>query len=106
MPEIEITGEGIMIKCFPSKIYLNLLTKSLELNMEDKNGGLNGGKSDSDIEKDILNFITLIPNITQLQLSTKLGVPLRTIQRCISNLKEQKAIERYGSKKKGYWVIK
>lgn len=43
--------------------------------------------------------------ITQIELSNETGIPLRTIKRNISILKENGYIQRVGSKKKGYWKI-
>ncbi len=108
MPEIDIGNQGIMIKCTPSKLYLNLLKTSNNKN-DGINGGINGGiniiKTDSDIEIEILDLIKITSNITQVDLSVKLNVPLRRIQRCIANLKEKHILERRGSNKKGHWII-
>ena len=45
------------------------------------------------------------PNITQPQLSLKLGFGKTTIQNCISVLKKKEYIERIGSNKDGYWRV-
>ena len=42
------------------------------------------------------------PNPTQSQLSSRLGKGLRTVQRALASLQDQKLVERMGSNKKGY----
>ena len=45
------------------------------------------------------------PNLTQPQLSSRLGRSLRTVQRALASLQEEGSIERVGSNKKGYWKV-
>jgi len=53
----------------------------------------------------ILNELKNKNNMTQKELSEKLGISLRTIKRDIIILKESGYIERVGAKKNGYWKI-
>ena len=53
----------------------------------------------------ILNELKNKNNITQQELSEKTGMSLRTIKRNIDMLKEERFIERVGSKKTGHWKI-
>lgn len=110
MPEIEINTEGIIIKCTPSKIYLDLLATETDSLNDTKTGTLNGTKTGtlnsfenlSDIEQNIISSLFKNPNATQNDLSKILNIPLRTIKRCMSSLKEQNIILRTGSNKKGF----
>ena len=53
----------------------------------------------------ILNELKNKNNITQKELSEKTGMSLRTIKRNIDILKEDRYIERVGSRKTGHWKI-
>ena len=55
----------------------------------------------SKIEKLILESILESPEITQVNIATKLDKAPKTIQRGITSLKEKGIIERIGSNKKG-----
>lgn len=121
MPEIEINTEGIMINCSPSKRYIDLLSKTkdehLPLNIEknvplnvplnvQKNVPLNNYNKLSKNEKQILNIIISNRRITQTEIANIIKITSKTVQRGISTLKKHGIIERVGSKKSGYWIIK
>ncbi len=59
----------------------------------------------TDNEIKLLELLKVNPNITQVELSSKLDVSRRTISTILSNLKEKKKIERVGSDRKGYWKV-
>ena len=44
-------------------------------------------------------------NISQNEVSEITGIPLRTVERSISNLKKKEIAKRIGSKRLGYWVV-
>lgn len=73
-----------------------------------ENVGIRNGINDglTKMEKDVLFYLNQNPKDTLANLSLKLNVTKRTIERTISQLKEKNVIERIGSKKSGYWKIK
>lgn len=97
-----------MVKCNPSKIYMDLLNemkgKNVQINVH-KNVQINDYGNLSKIEKQILDIILEKPKITQVNIATQLKITPKTIQRGIATLKEKGKIERIGSNKKGYWKI-
>ena len=132
MPEIDINNEGIMIRCVPSKQYIKLLSESSEnspinnpinnpindpLN-DPLNNPLNDPLNDplnisdnrfnflTDNEKLVLKLLLKKPCVTQNELTKELNLALKTIKRAMMSLKDNGIIERRGSKKKGYWIIK
>lgn len=106
IPEIEIKTSGVMVKCNPSKIYMDLLNemkgKNVQINVH-KNVQINNYDKLTKIEKQILDIILENPEITQVTIASMLEITPKTVQRGISKLKENKIIERVGSNKKGYW---
>lgn len=46
------------------------------------------------------------PNITQKQLSAILGVTRTAVQKHIKYLRDNDYLERVGSNKNGYWLVK
>ncbi len=97
-----------MIKCNPSKTYMELLNKmkgkNVQINVH-KNVQINDYEKLSKIEKLVLEIILENPEITQVNIATKLDKAPKTIQRGIASLKEKGIIERIGSNKKGYWKV-
>lgn len=108
IPEIEIKRSGVMVKCNPSKTYMDLLSKmkgkNVQINVH-KNVQINAYEKLTKIEKLILEIILEQPEITQVNIAIKLDTTSKTIQRGIASLKEKGIIERVGSNKKGYWEI-
>jgi len=108
IPEIEIKTSGVMVKCNPSKIYMDLLNemkgKNVHKNVH-KNVQINNYKKLTKIEKNILDIISENPEITQVHIANKLKTTTKTVQRGIKTLKENGIMERVGSNKKGYWRI-
>ena len=47
----------------------------------------------------------MAPDETADELSVKVGVTKRTIERALARLQEKGKIERIGSKKSGSWVV-
>ncbi|MFR7873937.1 MAG: ATP-binding protein [Christensenellales bacterium] len=104
LPEVEIKNSGVMVKCVPSKVYMELLDK-----MKGKNGPANDPVNDpvnlDEIERKILEIIKDNASITRKDLSKLLYLSETTIKRKLSNLKQHNIIERLGSDKKGSWRI-
>ena len=78
--------------------------KNVQINVH-KNVQINDYEKLSKIEKLILEIILENPEITQVNIATKLDRAPKTIQRGIASLKEKGIIERIGSNKKGYWKV-
>lgn len=108
IPEIEIKTSGVMVKCNPSEIYMDLLNemkgKNVQINVH-KNVQINDYANLTKIEKQILDMILGNPQITQINMADRLNTTPKTVQRGIATLKEKGIIERIGSNKKGYWEI-
>ena len=86
------------------------------------NGGKVGGKAGGDggkvggncdintdesvgYEADIIRYVRLHPNATQRTINTAIGVPLRTIQRIMSQLQKKGILIREGSRRLGQWKV-
>ena len=71
-----------------------------------KNVQINDYEKLTKIEKEILEIVIENPEITQINIASRLGRTPKTVQRAIAALKTKGSIERVGSNKKGYWKIK
>lgn len=69
------------------------------------NNTINGTIKLTELQQIVLNEVRLDPYITREKMEKKLGRSSRTIQRVLSQLKENKIISRTGSNKTGYWTI-
>ncbi len=88
------------IKCkipFDEKV-LELSNKNVGINV-----GINVGLNKT--EKTILGLLLVNPDETADDLSVKVGVTKRTIERSLASLREKGRIERIGSKKSGSRVV-
>ena len=68
------------------------------------NGGINTDESVG-YEADIIRYVRLHPNATQRSINTDIGVPLRTIQRIMSQLQNKGILIREGSRRLGQWKV-
>ena len=71
--------------------------------IDNKNVGLNVGLNKT--EKKVVEFLIENPSLTLIELSEKIGVTKRTIERTFKSLQEKKMIERIGSKRDGNWIV-
>ena len=75
------------------------------------NGGKVGGNGDINTdesvgyEADIIKYVKLYPNATQKSINIAIGVPLRTIQRIMSQLQKEGILIREGSSRFGQWKV-
>lgn len=60
----------------------------------------------SNAEKRVLQMIMVNSNVTYDELAEKLSLSRKTVAKHIKSLKEKSALERIGSDKSGYWIIK
>ena len=67
-------------------------------------GGINTDES-AGYEADIIRYVRLHPNATQRSINTAIGVPLRTIQRIMSQLQKKGILIREGSRRLGQWKV-
>ena len=104
LPEVEIKSSGVMVKCVPSKVYMELLDKMKGKN-DPVNDPVNAPVNLDEIERKILEIIKDNASITRKELSRLLDLSEATIKRKLSNLKQDNVIERLGSDKKGSWRI-
>ena len=56
-------------------------------------------------EKKVIELLIENPNLTSIELSEKIGVTKRTIERAFKSLQEKNMIERIGSKRDGNWIV-
>lgn len=68
------------------------------------NGGINTDESVG-YEADIIRYVRLHPNATQKSINTATKVPLRTIQRTMSQLQKKGILIREGSRRLGQWKV-
>ena len=68
------------------------------------NGGINTDESVG-YEADIIRYVRLHPNATQRSINTATKVPLRTIQRTMSQLQKKGLLIRKGSRRLGQWKV-
>ena len=64
------------------------------------NGGLNGG-----IRLTVIDILKNNPKVTITGISAHSGIPIRTVERIIAELKEDSKLKRIGSKKTGQWKV-
>ena len=65
--------------------------------------GLNVGLNKT--EKKVIELLIEDPSLTSIELSEKIGVTKRTIERAFKSLQEKNMIERIGSKRDGNWIV-
>ena len=65
-----------------------------------------GTSIEDNLAQRLLHFLIQYPKSTQKEISEKLGVTTRTVERTIALLKEQGYIKRAGNNRSGYWEIK
>lgn len=116
--DVETFGSGIRkiyTLCGKENVNISYINSDTDFTVEFSrtnrnimpNGIINDAKNGTinDKEKIILDEIVKNPHITINELSTKMNISARTINRIISSLKSKNIIERSGSNKTGYWVI-
>ena len=75
--------------------------------IDNKNVGLNDGLNVglNKTERKVIELLIENPNLTSIELSEKIGVTKRTIERAFKSLQEKNMIERIGSKRDGNWIV-
>ena len=78
-------------------------------NNADSGKNLNSSNLSETLNENAMHVLLIIkrdPNITASEISIELNISSRTVQKQIANLKKVGIIERIGSRKSGYWIIK
>lgn len=101
MPEIEISDSGVMIKCNPSRKYIELLKRTTY-----DQAYVLDNVPDMLMEDRILQLIEEEPSITQNKIADNIKVTAKTVKRKMAKMKQDGVIQRVGSDRKGYWDIK
>lgn len=79
-------------------------TENITAKIRERLGGINTDESVG-YEADIIEYVRLHPNATQRSINTAIGVPLRTIQRTMSQLQKKGILIREGSSRLGQWKV-
>ena len=71
------------------------------------NGGINGGNGgiSGGNRKAVMDILRSDSAITSANMSMQTGIPIRTIERIVADLKKDGLVERVGSTRTGYWRI-
>lgn len=74
---------------------------------DNKNVGMNVGMNVglNKTEKKVIELLIEDQSLTSIELSEKIGVTKRTIERAFKSLQEKNMIERIGSKRDGNWIV-
>ncbi len=72
----------------------------------DKNGANRGANEElATNETSIMEYIKNYPNVSSNAIAVALSIPLRTVQRSLTNMQKSGLIRNDGSRKKSIWVI-
>lgn len=86
------------------EIILDTLKETTMVGKEE-NSNAPTRQTDGVLEKEILTLLKEEPTTTQMNLSKKLRIPYRTLQRKMKELQKAGKIERIGGKRYGYWEV-
>lgn len=104
LPEVEIKSSGVMVKCVPSKVYMELLGKMKSKN-EPINDPINDPINMTETEIKIIELIRQNSQITRIELANTLKINESTVKRNINKLKNKGILKRIGANKNGHWEI-
>lgn len=85
---------------------LNEILKTLQKNIREEVPDKVPNKVPNNSELSILRLLADNPHLTRIELAEKIGLTENGIKKIISNMKAAGWIERKGSNKTGYWVVK
>lgn len=89
------------IRCtipFEKRVLNNILKSDVGMNV-----GMNVGLNNT--EKEVIKYLIENGNYTADELSKKIGVTQRTVERAFKSLQEKSILSRIGSKRDGTWII-
>lgn len=93
-----------MVKCVPSKVYMELLGKMKSKN-EPINDPINDPINMTETEIKIIELIRQNSQITRIELANTLKINESTVKRNINKLKNKGILKRIGANKNGHWEI-
>lgn len=107
LPNVKIYEECLLIRCNPSKKYLELLDEfnNKVVTRRKVNDDISYGEDLNKVQIKLLNILVNNPRISQKELIRVSGVSKATVNRNIKVLKEKNYIERIGSDKKGLYKV-
>lgn len=85
---------------------LNEILKTLQKNIKEEVPNKLPNKVPNKSELSVLRLLTDNPRLTRIELAEKVGMTDNGIKKIIGNMKAAGWIERMGSNKTGYWVVK
>lgn len=104
-PEFDYDANGLMV-LFKGKSAETSETMSVELTGKRReNGGEMAGKVAGKTSVKILEIVKSNPEITVPELSAKVGIPIRTIERNIQKLQKDNLLKRVGGANGGHWEV-
>lgn len=92
-PKYNISGADIMV-------MFKALQSAIIPDSKWSNGGINGGLANK-----IIDNIRLNGFVTVTEISNIVGIPKRTVEREMKNLRESGCIVRKGSNRNGHWEV-
>lgn len=107
LPKVQIYENCLLIRCNPSKKYLELLDEMNDkvISRRKNNCNQNYGEKLTDTQIKILNILIYNPRISQKELIIESGISKPTINRNLKFLKDKNYIERIGSDRKGFYKV-
>jgi ATP-dependent DNA helicase RecG len=96
LPEFTVHPEDIMVKFSSGEIPSRhpAISPSRQV-----------GEMENKYDEQIIEILRLMPSITYKDMSEKLEIPMRTLQRRIKSLREAEKLKRIGGNRYGYWEI-
>lgn len=85
---------------------LNEILKTLQKNIKEEVPNKVPDKVPNKSEFSILKLLSDNPRLTRIELAGQLGITENGVKKIISNIKAAGWIERRGSNKNGYWIVK
>lgn len=85
---------------------LNEILKTLQKNIKEEVPNKLPNKVPNKSELSVLRLLTDNPRLTRIELAEKVGMTDNGIKKIIANMKAAGWIERMGSNKTGYWVVR
>lgn len=107
LPQIEINSTGVMVKCFASERYKDILKDMNNYMMvrEDSIEYNRYGIKLTDVQRDILENLQRVPFLKNEALASFVGIPKHDIEHNLRFLEENELIRRVGSELRGHWEI-
>lgn len=104
----DIEWSDFEVKAAKSDLPKSIYFKNRQDDSSDNSGfngnvGKNVGKKFSDRQRQILEFMKESPMISLVEMSKRLGVSSKTVEREIARMSD--IVRRVGSKKGGYWKV-